>query len=209
MKNRLFIFGLLIILTASGAKAHDASIEDDNMDMPKIIELPEAEDTLYGGAEVVPFSKELSVNESAQENSSDLEIIDTSDMPDSLDCSDKRLKQQMAGFIYKNINKKATNSIPEKRRRLLLARHIADFTEISEDDADLRKNVNVASALAYLKINMRRQIYKICKSSHNESNDLEDIYAIIYPFAGYYKVVAANLVEVPERLDDSTFIFSW
>ena len=90
-----------------------------------------------------------------------------------------------------------------------MARNMSDFIEVSEDDEDLRKNINTASALAYLKINQRRKIYKVCKSPHNESNDFEDIYAIIYPFAGYYKIVAGNLVAVPEKMDEATFIFSW
>lgn len=209
MNIRLFITGLALVMFVSAAFAQQYFVDDGEMKMPKIIELPAEEDDLYGGTDVIPLAKELSTNESSQENSSDVAVIDNSDMPEELDCNDERLKQQMAHFIYKNISKEQTNSIPEKRRRLLLARNMSDFIEVSEDDAGLRKNINTASALAYLKINQRRKIYKVCKSEHNKNVDLEDIYAIIYPFAGYYKIVAGNLVSVPEKMDEATFIFSW
>ena len=209
MNIRLFITDLALVMFVSAAFAQQYFVDDGEMKMPKIIELPAEEDDLYGGTDVIPLAKELSTNESSQENSSDVAVIDDSDMPEELDCNDERLKQQMAHFIYKNISKEQTNSIPEKRRRLLLARNMSDFVEVSEDDADLRKNINTASALAYLKINQRRKVYKVCKSEHNKAADLEDIYAIIYPFAGYYKVVAGNLVSVPEKMDEATFIFSW
>lgn len=209
MNIRLFVIGLTSTILIFATSAQAGFIDEGEIRKPKIIELPAEEDDLYGGTDVIPLAKELSTNESSQENSSDVAVIDDSDMPEQLDCNDERLKQQMAHFIYKNISKEQTNSIPEKRRRLLLARNMSDFVEVSEDDADLRKNINTASALAYLKINQRRKVYKVCKSEHNKNVDLEDIYAIIYPFAGYYKIVAGNLVSVPEKMDEATFIFSW
>lgn len=191
------------------ASQAQAVVEYD-MTKPPIVPLSAEEDDLYTGSDIIPLTKELSITESAQENSSGLNVMDDTDTPEALACTDERLKKQVERFIYKNINKKETNSAIEKRKRLLLVRNMADFTEVGEDDKNLKKNFDIAAAVAYLKINQHRKIHKICRSAHNESTDgLEDIYIAVYPFAGYYKIVVANLVPTPEQVDEATFIFSW
>lgn len=205
--------GLLFFLVAfylTSGQAQEQEVVEYETVKPDIIAMPAEEDDFYTGKDVVPLTKELSVTESAQENSSDLDVIDDSDTPEELACDDKRLKKQVERFIYKNINKKETNSAVEKRKRLLLVRNMADFTEVDEDDKNLQKNFNIAATVAYLKINQHRKIHKICRSANNETAEsLEDIYIAVYPFAGYYKVVVANLVPTPEQADEATFIFNW
>lgn len=207
MKNILLI---LVLFALNITKAQAQEVSEREFTKPEIVPMSAEEDDFYTGSDIVPLTKELSVAESAQENSSDMDIIDESDTPQNLACNDERLKKQVERFIYKHINKKTTNSAIEKRKRLLLVRNMADFTEINEDDERYKKNFNIAATVAYLKINQHRQIHKICRSEHNNAAEsLEDIYVAVYPFAGYYKITVANLVSLPEKYDDATFIFSW
>lgn len=209
MYLRLLILLTIISAGIFPAAAHENDVTENELKTPEIIELPQKEDDLYSGTEIVPLIKEMSVTESAQENSSDVAVIDDKDMPQQLDCADSRLKAQVERFIYKNINKEETNSVPEKRRRLLLVRNMTDLKPINEDEAFADKNFGLSATLAYLKIGQHRQIKQICKSSLNGSKELDDIYVVIYPFAGYYKVVVTNFVASSEQVDNATFIFNW
>lgn len=170
---------------------------------------PAAVAELDADTEIKPLAGKLDRTETLQENSTDLTVLDTSQVPEDLDCSDPRLKKQVENFIYKNISKTATNSVPQRRARLLLVRHMHDFSEITADDIDDKKEFYASGTLAYLKISRHRQIYKICRSRNNLSRDMKNITVILYPFVGYYHVVVANLVAVPENVDDATFIFNW
>jgi hypothetical protein len=200
---------MFFVLTC-GHSAQAQEVLEREFTKPESVPISVEEDDLYTGSDVIPLTKELSVEESAQENSSDIDVIDDGDTPQDLACDDERLKKQVERFIYKHINKKTTNSVIEKRKRLLLVRNMADFTEINEDDERYKKNFNIAATVAYLKINQHRQIHKICRSEHNNATEsLDDIYVAVYPFAGYYKITVANLVTVPEKYEDATFIFSW
>ena len=207
MKIFILVCSLALSLSAYNATAQE--VNEGQFVAPKIVPLAAQEDDLYTGSEVLPLQKELSTAESAQENSSDVEVIDDNIMQE-LECGDERLKKQVERFIYKNINKEETNSAIEKRKRLLLVRNMADFTQIDDEDDKLKQNFSAAATIAYLKINQHRRIYKICQSRHNDGEkSFEDIYVVIYPFAGYYKIVVTNLLSIPEKADDATFIFNW
>lgn len=208
MKNLSAVLFFLAVFNPMISQAQE--VVEYDITRPAIVPISAEEDDLYTGSDIIPLTKELSVTESAQENSSDLDVIEDNDVPEELACADERLKKQVERFIYKNISKKETNSVIEKRKRLLLVRNMADFAEVDEDDENLKKNFNIAATVAYLKINQHRKIYKICRSAHNQATrELENIYVAIYPFAGYYKIVVANLVPTPEQVDEATFIFNW
>ena len=122
-------------------------------------------------------------------------------------CSDEKLMQQIRKFIFDYEQQKPTNSVREKRARILLVRNLNALQEISEKD--LRGNFEASAALVSLKINEKREIHRICASLNNHSQKYADVYAIIYPYINYYKVVVTNLATAPEKIDDATFIFSW
>jgi len=165
------------------------------------------EDELYDGAEIRPMEKTLSTEEKQQENSSDLDYLDNSTQRPELLCSNERLLQQVKDFIFKFEQKTPTNSVQERRARILLVKNLNPFIEVSEPD--IKENFEASAAVINLKINEKREIYRICASKDNESKKYKDTYIIIYPYINYYKIAVTNLAALPENLNDATFIFNW
>lgn len=170
---------------------------------------PAEEIMFYSGSEVRPLEAEMSYEEKQQENNSDLEDIEEIREPVEIECNSPQLKKQVEDFIYENISQLSTNSTVEKRSRVLLVRNLQDFEEITEDEVDSKDSFTAASALAYLKINRRSSIDKICRSTGNRWNQFKNLYVIIYPYINYYKVVVANVMKSTESLDEATFIYEW
>jgi hypothetical protein len=162
-------------------------------------------DAFYAGEEIVPLTKEMSEEEQAGANSY---VLSSQPLPE-LDCSSPKLKKQVEDFIFKDLNKEGTNSVIEKRARILSVRNLSHFIDVSDEKIDADKDFLAAASLAYLKINRQREIYKVCKSSDNKSNKLKNLYVIIYPYLQYYKVVVANLVITTDDIDNATFIYNW
>ena len=174
---------------------------------PVIRTLDPSEDDLYDGAEIKPIERQLSLEEKQQENSSDLNYIkEESKMPDLL-CSNESLLNQVRKFIFETEQSKPTNSVPEKRARILLVNYLNELHEVSEND--IRKDFNASAIVANLKINEHRVIHRICASTENRSKKYGNVYVVIYPYVNYYKVVVTNLAVLPEKKDDATFIFNW
>lgn len=221
MKQRLFatlfIFGTALLFSAS-VKAevnpeaeHDMmnSYFDDVLQTVEIKEMSEETDNAFNAdVEIVPLKKSLSAEESMLEDSSDLSVIDSQPLT-ALNCNNPKLKEQVEHFIYKNINQKDTNSVLEKRRRLLMVRNMADFEEIDIEQIDSKADFETLAALAYMKINKHIEINKICRSQQNRNDKFKNIYAVLYTVAGYYKVVVTNLMPVTDKMDEATFIFTW
>lgn len=209
----LFVWGAALLW---GANAHaEAEHEmmnsyfDDVLQTVEIKEMPaETDDAFNADIEIVPLNKSLSTKESMQEDSSDLAVIDSQPL-DELNCNNPKLKEQVEHFIYKNINQKDTNSVLEKRRRLLMVRNMADFEEIDIEQIDSKADFETLAALAYMKINKHIEINKICRSQQNRNDKFKNIYAVLYTVAGYYKVVVTNLMPVTDKMDEATFIFTW
>ncbi len=172
-------------------------------------EMTPDEDEFYAGTDIRPIEKEMSEEEQSQPNSTDVNFIEEDDKLPELKCSDTKLKKQVESFIYNYINKINTNSVIEKRDRLLLVRNLHDFSQVSEDDISGKENYTTMSLLAHLKINEHRTIYRICKSVDNKSKNFKNLYVIIYQYLNYYKVVVPNLISTPQQIEDATFTYSW
>lgn len=183
------LFGLCLLF-AGFAYAEEAEIFDD-------------------GTEIKPLTKELSATELQQENSTDLNNVDDNQPLPELLCSDERLKKQIENFVYTYINKEGTGSIIEQRNRYLLARNLHDFSEIEEKDFSSKDLYSAASAVAYLKINEGRKIYKICRSSENSDKKFADLFAVLYQSGGYYKIVIPNVMTSTENIEKATFVYNW
>ena len=209
----LFVLGAALLWGAN-AKAeaeHEMmnSYFDDVLQTVEIKEMSEETDNAFNAdVEIVPLKKSLSAEESMLEDSSDLSVIDSQPLT-ALNCNNPKLKEQVEHFIYKNINQKDTNSVLEKRRRLLMVRNMADFEEIDIEQIDSKADFETLAALAYMKINKHIEINKICRSQQNRNDKFKNIYAVLYTVAGYYKVVVTNLMPVTDKMDEATFIFTW
>ncbi len=209
----LFVLGAALLWGAN-AKAeaeHEMmnSYFDDVLQTVEIREMSEETDNAFNAdVEIVPLKKSLSAEESMLEDSSDLSVIDSQPLT-ALNCNNPKLKEQVEHFIYKNINQKDTNSVLEKRRRLLMVRNMADFEEIDIEQIDSKADFETLAALAYMKINKHIEINKICRSQQNRNDKFKNIYAVLYTVAGYYKVVVTNLMPVADKMDEATFIFTW
>ena len=209
----LFVLGAALLWGAN-AKAeaeHEMmnSYFDDVLQTVEIREMSEETDNAFNAdVEIVPLKKSLSAEESMLEDSSDLSVIDSQPLT-ALNCNNPKLKEQVEHFIYKNINQKDTNSVLEKRRRLLMVRNMADFKEIDIEQIDSKADFETLAALAYMKINKHIEINKICRSQQNRNDKFKNIYAVLYTVAGYYKVVVTNLMPVADKMDEATFIFTW
>ncbi len=209
----LFVLGAALLWGAN-AKAeaeHEMmnSYFDDVLQTVEIREMSEETDNAFNAdVEIVPLKKSLSAEESMLEDSSDLSVIDSQPLT-ALNCNNPKLKEQVEHFIYKNINQKDTNSVLEKRRRLLMVRNMADFEEIDIEQIDSKADFETLAALAYMKINKHIEINKICRSQQNRNDKFKNIYAVLYTVAGYYKVVVTNLMPVTDKMDEATFIFTW
>ncbi len=209
----LFVLGAAL-LWGTNAKAeaeHEMmnSYFDDVLQTVEIKEMSEETGNAFNAdVEIVPLKKSLSAEESMLEDSSDLSVIDSQPLT-ALNCNNPKLKEQVEQFIYKNINQKDTNSVLEKRRRLLMVRNMADFEEIDIEQIDSKADFETLAALAYMKINKHIEINKICRSQQNRNDKFKNIYAVLYTVAGYYKVVVTNLMPVADKMNEATFIFTW
>ena len=211
----LLVFNISLTLSAACAEAEPEMMNgyaQDTLQNIEIKKMSAEEDDFYAGTEIVPLQKTLSTDESMREDSSDLSVT-TKQAFAELKCDNPRLKEQIEHFIYKNINKNETNSVIEKRRRLLLVRNLQNFEEVKVEQIDDKQDFETMAALAYMKINKHIEINKICRSVQNENDNqdskFKNIYAILYVVAGYYKVVVTNLMPVTEKMDEATFIFNW
>ncbi len=162
-------------------------------------------DDLNDSAEIRPVERVLSDAERHQENSSDLSYIENETPRPELLCSDENLMMQIKNFIYEFEQQKISTSVQERRARILLVKNLHDFREVTEKD--LKGNFEASAAAANLKINEKREIYRICASSDNKSKKFKNTYIIIYPYIDSYKVVITNLLALPEKMDDATFIY--
>lgn len=187
--KKYLLFGLCLFISGF-SYAEEAEIFDD-------------------GTEIKPLTKELSATELQQENSTDLNNVDDNQPLPELLCSDERLKKQIENFVYTYINKESTGSIIEQRRRYLLARNLHDFAEVSDKDLSAKNNYSAASVVAYLKINENKKIYRICRSSDNNSEKFADLFAVIYRDGSYYKVVVPNVMLSTKNIDKATFVYNW
>lgn len=185
-----FFFGLFFLF-AGNALAVDKVVDFD------------------GNTEIKPLEKELSAYEAEQENSTDLNNIDDGKPLPEILCTDKKLKKQVENFIYAYVNKESTGSIVEQRARYLLARNLHEFKETDENNLSAQDVYSVSSAVAYLKINEGREIYKICHSSGNNTKKFADLFAVIYRDGAYYKVVIPNIMVSTKKINNATFTYSW
>ena len=176
--------------------------------MPEIKELDEKDDDLYSGAEVLPMNIQLSEEEKQQDPSSDLDYIDSEyEMPE-LPCDNEKLTKEVARFIRDN-SEVEENSVKSRRSRILLVKNLHNFSEVKESDLNGRDNFKTKAALMYLRINRSQEIYKVCESKNNTFGKYSNVYLIIYPYMKYYKVVVTNLISIPEKLDEATFVHNW
>lgn len=170
---------------------------------------PETENLNFS-ADVGPLEKEMAEEEKTAEKNSDFEHIREPDKMPEVTCNLPQLKKQVEEFVYKNLTADPTSSVIERRRRILAVRNLHDFEDVTEEKIDAKKDFSAASAVAYLKINENRQISRICRSSGNKDNEkLDRLYAVVYPYTSYYKVVVPNLITSVENMDEATFIFNW
>ena len=202
------LFFLILNCLPAFAETNDGFIRytmpRDNL--PEIKVLPPEEDNLYSGAEIISLDKQLSTEEKQQENSSDLEYIDEDNKRPELTCA--QIQPQVAQFIFNNLKQNDSHSVIEKRKKILFINNLKNFQEIAEQDID-KSNFEVHAALMHLKINEHQDIYRICVSKNPNDKKFKEVFAIIYPYINYYKVVVTNLITVPEELDKVTFIYDW
>jgi len=176
--------------------------------VPEIQELDESEDDLYSGSEVKPLNIKISEEEKLQNASADFDYIDKEyELPELL-CNNTNLTKQVAKFIQNNTEDK-DSSVKSRRSRLLMIKNLHDFSEISENDLNKQDNFKTRAALVYLRINENREITRICESKDNTFGKFHNVYLVLYPYMKYYKVVVTNLISVPEKIDDATFVYSW
>lgn len=178
-------------------------------DMPKIKELDESEDDLYSGSEIKPLDIKISEEEKMQDMSSDFDYIDKEyELPELL-CNNESLTKQVAHFIQSKIKDENESSVRNRRSRLLMIKNLHDFAEISEEELNKQDNFKTKAAIVHLRINESKDIYKICESTDNSFGRFKNIYLVIYPYFKYYKVLVANLMISPEKMDEASFIYSW
>lgn len=163
------------------------------------------ENVLPDSAEIKPLTQYMSEAERQQEDSSDLDYIAGETPLPELLCDDENLLQQVKDFIFTSEQKKPTSSVQEKRSRILLINNLHPFQEAAKED--IRGNFEASATVANLRINDKREIHRICVSRNNKSKKFRNTYLIIYPYANHYKVVVTNMILVPEKMDDATFIF--
>lgn len=203
----IFCFGSLIFAATAQETAEntETALQSDAAEnMPAENIEPQA-DELIDDTSVKPLETRLSESEKMQEESSDLNYIaDETPRPDLL-CEDENLFKQIKDFIFASEQEKPTNSVHEKRSRILLVNNLHPFAEVTQDA--LRGNFEASAALANLRINENREIHRICASYDNQSKKFKDTYVIIYPYLDRYKVVVTNIMLLPEKMDDATFIF--
>lgn len=175
-------------------------------DMPQLKELAAEDDDLYSGSEVKPALR-MTEDEKLDAMSSDFDYIEKEYKHPELSCDNPQLTRQTALFIRDHLGQNE-GSVTSRRERILLIKNLHNFTEIAESSLD-SANFKTKAALMNLRINENRKIYKICESRDNKFGLYNNIYLIIYPYLKYYKVVVTNLIGLPEKMEDATFIYSW
>lgn len=216
MKNFLLcLFLTLFFLFPASAAETDESEKDESFfhfgdfKIKKAGISPEIE-SLNFSADIAPLEKDMAEDEKAEEKNSGFEQIREPDKMPEIACNLPQLKKQVEDFVYKNLTADPTSSVIEKRRRILAVRNLHDFEDMTEEKIDAKKDFSAAAAITYLRINENRQISRICRSSGNKDNEkLERLYAVIYPYTSYYKVVVPNLMTSVENIGEATFIFNW
>ena len=156
--------------------------------------------------DIQPLQAEMSEEERSQNK----DIFAADDEMPELKCEDLRLKKQVSSYIYKAISQQATSSVLENRSRVLLVRNMQDFQEIDADAISSLESFITATSLAFLKIKKQRRISRVCVSRGNKAKGFQNVYAIIYPFSGYYRVAIPNLAPNSQALEEKAmFIFNW
>ena len=158
-------------------------------------------------AEIKPLEKIMSEQEALSDT--ELSNVDYGQSLPKLACNDENLKKQVANFIYSYINKDGTNSVIEQRARHLLVRNLHEFKPEPEKNLNSKNSYAAASAVAFLKINLNKEIYEICHSIDNNNKKFADLYAVIYRDGNYYKVVVPNMMISTKDIDDATFVYNW
>ena len=200
LKTLFFMLSSILCFLISNTNAENLKTKDIKIDNT---------DDFYVGEEIKPLTKEMSPKEQIEVNAYNYDIVSGKQPLPELDCSSPNLKQQVENFIFSDLNKENTNSVIEKRNRILSVRNLSHFIDASDEKIDADKDFLAAASLAYLKINRQREIYKVCKSLNNKYNKLKNLYIIIYPYLQYYKVVVTNLVVTTDDIDKATFIYNW
>jgi len=205
-----FLFSAVVI-----AEETDAPEENDNFfkfgefRIKKTAVSPEI-NSLDFDREIKPLNKELSAEEKINAENSDFDRIEEPEKRPEISCDLPQLKTQVASFIYKNLNNTSSQSAIAKRQHILTIKNLHDFVDVTAEKIDPQEDFSAAAAIAYLKINENRKIVRVCRSSGNDNaGKLGKIYAIIYPYASYYKVVVSNLITSIDKINDATFIYNW
>lgn len=225
MRKIVFLICFLFAVPALGQEAQSEQVEPQNAenkvhpaemvhythyaDMPEIKELDESEDDLYSGSDVKPMEIKISEEEKMQDMSSDFDYIDKEFVLPELSCGNENLTKQVAQFIQSKIKDDNESSVRNRRSRLLMVKNLHSFNDMSEDDLDKQDNFKTKAAIVHLRINESKDIYKICESTDNSFGKFKNIYLVIYPYFKYYKVLVANLMVSPEKMDEASFIYSW
>ena len=81
--------------------------------------------------------------------------------------------------------------------------------EVKEGDFSSNDVYSAASAVAYMKINEGKEIYKICRSTGNNDQEFADLFAVIYRSGNYYKVVVPNVMISTKDINKATFVYNW
>ena len=208
MKIYPLLFGLMIVSAPSFAQEEVINTMPNGDPVPHIYKL-EDESVLPESNDVEPLNIELSEDEKSQENSTGIYDIEENKPMPELECSNPNLIRQVKDFIYNNINRVGTNSVVEKRNRILLVKNLHDFEDITGQELSGKDSFSASSVMAHLKINEGKEIYKLCKSSGNLSKEFANLYVVIYPYAKYYNVVVANLVTSTSNIERATFVYNW
>lgn len=206
--KKIFLFLLLNLICCGICRAQTAQYAADGENGPAIYELQD-QSVLDGSDVVKPLEKELSAQEQLQENNSSFENVGMEESVPELMCDNPKLKEQVKDFIYQHINKVGTNSVIEKRNRILLVKNLHELQQIDEEQLQGKDSFATSAMIAYLRINDKKNIYKICQSSGNSTKEFANLYIIIYKYARFYYVVVSNLSLSSDDLEEATFIFNW
>ena len=172
-------------------------------------EISAEEDDLDARVDVKPLDIEISSVEKQQKNITDFTQISADNELSPLSCEDESLNRQVRDFIYNYVSEKKTNSVIEKRNRLLLVKNLRRLEEIGPQEEKDIKDFATKATMVQLRINTRRPIYKLCSSKGNAVGKFGNVYVIIYVDGNYYKVIVPNLIEVMEKPEEATFIYNW
>lgn len=210
--KKYFILAVLIVILGFSAKVS----AEENMEMQvEAISDGQVEEMLDEDAEddievdISQLNIGLSKEEQLQENSTSVDFIANVDKIEDLPCNDTKLLEQVQNFIHQKISEKDASSFVEKRERVLMVRNLNNFEEINQNEIGKKDGFKAQAALMNLRINQNKEILHICSSLGNKYNKFQRIYLIIYPFANFYKVVVANLIENVDDIEQATFVYNW